>query len=275
VLVEMAACTRHIVSAVVARHVMGAAAPIGTLAGFGAVIAVVGGASRMERGQIAAGALALGALAALSGWAGVGLRASPWAHVDGGLWRAATTVTHANAAAAVMAALALLALGKLVTRPAPIVRLGAAGLLVGLGATLSRAGNRQLRRGFRVALVGVRPVVRASMGPFAGGQYLVRQCYRFTRVGARVPRVPRVPRGAPVHALRHSLDTRLAEDGATTSEIQHLLGHESLTTSQGYIDDTAREQRDAARANRAYRTLRRILANDRPPLDGTVATNSP
>jgi integrase/recombinase XerD len=73
-----------------------------------------------------------------------------------------------------------------------------------------------------------------------GAQYLVRQCYRFAGVGARVPR------GALVHALRHSLATRLAEDGATASEIQHLLGHESLTTSQGYIDATAREQRDAA-----------------------------
>ena len=99
-------------------------------------------------------------------------------------------------------------------------------------------------------------------------QYLVRQRYRFAGVGTRVPH------GALVHALRHSLATRLAEDGATASEIQHLLGHESLTTSQGYIDATAREQRDAARANRTYRTLERILANNSPPPDRTVATTS-
>jgi site-specific recombinase XerD len=47
----------------------------------------------------------------------------------------------------------------------------------------------------------------------------------------------------------------LAEDGATASEIQRLLGHASLNTSQGYIDATAEEQRAAARANRTYQTL--------------------
>lgn len=64
-------------------------------------------------------------------------------------------------------------------------------------------------------------------------QYLVAQCYRHAGLGARVPR------GALVHALRHTFGTRLAEDGASAREIQHLLGHESLNTSQGYIDATA------------------------------------
>ena len=90
-----------------------------------------------------------------------------------------------------------------------------------------------------------------------GAQYLVRQCYLWAGIGARVPD------GALVHALRHSLATRLAEEGATATEIQHLLGHESLTTSQGYIDSTAREQRDAARANRTYRTIERIVSTQR------------
>lgn len=82
-------------------------------------------------------------------------------------------------------------------------------------------------------------------------QYLVAQCYRHAGVGARVPR------GALVHALRHTFGTRLGEDGASASEIQHLLGHESLNTSQGYIDATAVEQRLAA--NRTYRALERLL----------------
>jgi integrase/recombinase XerD len=96
-----------------------------------------------------------------------------------------------------------------------------------------------------------------------GAQYLVRQCYLWAGIGARVPD------GALVHALRHSLATRLAEEGATATEIQHLLGHESLTTSQGYIDSTAREQRDAARANRTYRTLERIVAAQRKTADSS------
>jgi integrase/recombinase XerD len=85
-----------------------------------------------------------------------------------------------------------------------------------------------------------------------GAQYLVRQCYHWAGVGASVPQ------GALVHALRHTMATRLAEDGASASEIQHILGHASLSTSQVYIDATANEQRAAVRANRTYRALGRI-----------------
>ena len=80
----------------------------------------------------------------------------------------------------------------------------------------------------------------------------MRQSYRWAGAGARVPK------GALVHALRHTMATRLAEDGASASEIQHILGHESLNTSQTYIDATANEQRAAARANRTYQALGRI-----------------
>ena len=85
-----------------------------------------------------------------------------------------------------------------------------------------------------------------------GAQYLVRQSYRSAGIGARVPK------GALVHALRHTMATRLAEDGANASEIQHILGHESLNTSQVYIDATANEQRAAVRANRTYGALGQI-----------------
>jgi integrase/recombinase XerD len=85
-------------------------------------------------------------------------------------------------------------------------------------------------------------------------QYLVDQCFRQAGIGASVPR------GALVHAMRHMFATRLAEDGATATEIQRLLGHASLNTSQGYIDATAQEQRAAARANRTYQTLERVTS---------------
>jgi site-specific recombinase XerD len=82
-----------------------------------------------------------------------------------------------------------------------------------------------------------------------GLQYLVESCYR--RAGV----TDRVPRGAQLHALRHTFATRLAEDGANASEIMRLLGHASLTTSQGYIEVTAAQQRAAVRANRTNRAL--------------------
>jgi site-specific recombinase XerD len=80
-------------------------------------------------------------------------------------------------------------------------------------------------------------------------EYLVKSCYR----GAGLH--DRVPVGANLHALRHTFATRLAEDGATASEIMALLGHASLATSQNYIEATGREQRAAAASNRTYRAL--------------------
>ncbi|MFC3997558.1 tyrosine-type recombinase/integrase [Nocardiopsis sediminis] len=85
-----------------------------------------------------------------------------------------------------------------------------------------------------------------------GLQYLVRQCYKHAGVHDRVAR------GTLVHALRHTFATRLAEDGASVTEIMRLLGHTSITSSQSYIDVTASAQREAARSNRTYGVLRRI-----------------
>jgi integrase/recombinase XerD len=102
-----------------------------------------------------------------------------------------------------------------------------------------------------------------------GAQYLVRSAYRSAGVGARVPK------GALVHALRHTMATRLAEDGASASEIQHLLGHESLATSQLYIDSTANEQRAAARANRTYRVLEKITESSLSPAPRPTRRASP
>lgn len=86
-----------------------------------------------------------------------------------------------------------------------------------------------------------------------GLQYLVGRAYREAGVSAAVPQ------GALVHALRHTFATRLAQDGASAMEIMRLLGHASLTTSQNYIDATAREQREAVRSNRTHQALRRLM----------------
>jgi site-specific recombinase XerD len=94
-----------------------------------------------------------------------------------------------------------------------------------------------------------------------GAHYLVERSYRAAGLANRVPA------GAMVHALRHTFATRLAEDGASATEIQALLGHESLNTSQGYIDATANQTRQAARANRTYRTLEQLTAKPKKAED--------
>ena len=66
-----------------------------------------------------------------------------------------------------------------------------------------------------------------------GAHYPVERSYRAAGLADRVPA------GAMVHALRHTYATRLAEDGASTNEIQVLLGHRSPGASQGYIDARA------------------------------------
>jgi len=99
-------------------------------------------------------------------------------------------------------------------------------------------------------------------------QYLVGRSYREAGVAARVPQ------GALVHALRHTFATRLAEDGASAVEIMRLLGHASLTTSQNYIDATAREQRAAVRANRTNIALRALLADDEDEHDDDMVADA-
>lgn len=85
-----------------------------------------------------------------------------------------------------------------------------------------------------------------------GVQYLIDRLYREAGIRSRVPR------GALVHALRHTFATNLARNGASGTELQRLLGHESLATTQRYVDATAREVRAAARSNDAYRALRDV-----------------
>ena len=97
-----------------------------------------------------------------------------------------------------------------------------------------------------------RPLTRNQL------QHLVRSCYRSAGIHDRVHR------GSLVHALRHTFATRVVASGASAVEVMRLLGHQSLTTSQQYVDAGAQELRSAAAGNASYAALRQ-LTGDLPP----------
>jgi hypothetical protein len=152
-------------------EVGGAAGYVLLLAGVVAVLLVCRRLGAGERELLLGGLLAVGVLVAAAGWVGVAWRLRPWALPDQGLWRAASTLTYANATAALVVPLALLALGMLAGRRRQTgLALVATGLLVGAGATLSRAGALGLLVGLLLLamLVGAGPTLRAVAGPAVG-----------------------------------------------------------------------------------------------------------
>src|SRR6185369_9218372 len=123
-----------------------------TLVGLVAPVAVLRTAPAAVRDRCAGALLAAGVAVAATAWLGVAWHAPRFVQlVEHRLWRGASTITYPNATAAVLAPLALLALGLLVRhRPAPARTAAAYLLLVGLGATLSRAGVIALAAGLVV-----------------------------------------------------------------------------------------------------------------------------
>jgi hypothetical protein len=140
-----------VVSAAFAGRIVSARATVAMLIGVAAVLVICRRSTPAQRDALAGAAVAIGALAAATGWIGVAWRHSPWALPDQGLWRAATTFSYANAAAGLLVPLALLGLAQRVARPRSLpLALGGCLLLVGVGATLSRGGAVALTVGLAV-----------------------------------------------------------------------------------------------------------------------------
>ncbi|MEV0566314.1 hypothetical protein [Dactylosporangium sp. NPDC050588] len=145
------------------------AASLATLVAALAAVRLTGPAARQ---WLMSGLVGLGTLVAVTGWAGVAWRLERWSVlVESTMWRAASTLTYSNAAAAVLAAAALLALALTVDDPHVWWRPCAVYLTqVGLAATLSRAGALAFAAGLVVlaAAAGVQTVLRHAVPALLG-----------------------------------------------------------------------------------------------------------
>jgi O-antigen ligase len=139
VLAALVLAAWYVASGAVNGNVRGALPAVLLLSAMAATVMTVRRLDVSERHLLLRGLLGVGVLIALSGWAGVAWRQSPHALEDGGLWRAASTITYANATGGVLAALAILALA-LGRKKRDIATLVPYVLVVGLFATASRAG---------------------------------------------------------------------------------------------------------------------------------------
>jgi len=146
------------------------------LVGLVGVVLVVRSTAGEERALFGRTLLLAGVAVGAVGWFGVVWRWEPFGLVDGGLWRAASPLTYANATAAFLVPVALFALGLLVRdRRDSFAALAAFVALVGTGATQSRAGMLGLVVGFVVLLVaaGGRRVLAASWPVLMGAAVAV------------------------------------------------------------------------------------------------------
>ena len=83
------------------------------------------------------------------------------------------------------------------------------------------------------------------------GQRLTRGAlqYRVLRAFKRAGINGDRAKGALVHGLRHTFATELAEGKVSVYTLMNLPGHESISTSQGYVEAAGRETRAAAATN--------------------------
>jgi hypothetical protein len=90
--------------------------------------------SPADRRTLLTGLVVVGLLVAATGWLGVLGRIDRWAWEGDGIWRAASTLSYPNAAAAVLVPLVMVVLARLVDAPGSVpLTLAGTGLLVGVG----------------------------------------------------------------------------------------------------------------------------------------------
>jgi hypothetical protein len=146
--IALPACACAVIAALAAGDLAGAAPVLGSIGAASAAALVGRAAPRDSREQLVSGLVLAGVALAATAWVGVALRHSPLALVNEGLWRGSSTLTYANATAGVLAPLSLVALARAAAEPDRLRwRLAAVVMIVGVGATLSRAGWAALALG--------------------------------------------------------------------------------------------------------------------------------
>lgn len=150
----------------------GGVRPAGLVVGVVGVLVAARALTTAGRDLLVVGLLVVGLLVAATGWLGVALHRAPWGLPGQGGWRAASTLTYPNAAAAVLAPLALVALARLAAERHPPARAGlaavTAALLAGLGATGSRGGLLALAVGAGVLAGRLRGRLRYAAAALPG-----------------------------------------------------------------------------------------------------------
>lgn len=164
-------CAWSAISAAHAHHPKGALPTIGLMGALAAAVLIVRRSDPLTRQQLGVGILLAGVGVAATGWFGVVARSGPSGVDDLGLWRAASTITYTNGTAALLAPLALVSLARVVEEPAArLMSLVTYALLLGLGATLSRAGLLGFVFGVFVLIArcGPRRLLAATWPPVVG-----------------------------------------------------------------------------------------------------------
>lgn len=138
-------------------------------------VLLLSGCCRQLRGNartdLVSGLTMVCCMVAALGWAGVVAHHRTWGFESPGLWRASSTLTYPNAAAALLAVAALVCLAVRTRDPGTRwLGVAATALITGLAATSSRAGLLGFGVGAVVLIVGVgwRSVVRSALAPLLG-----------------------------------------------------------------------------------------------------------
>ena len=235
----------------------------GLLVAVAVVLVVVSTAPDEAREIVVQGLLGLGVLVALAGWVGVVWHLAPLAVTQDGMWRAGSTLTYPNAAAAVLTPLLLVALARLSQERADLGHvLTTTALLAGLAATLSRAGALSFIVGLAVlaALIGWRALVRAVAAPVLGAAVVLAGLLPSMPLTAAPGRWPAL--AAAVAGLATAGAVRRLDRLPPAVPVVALLAA-ALAAARVMGDDLVRQRLDAGSSTRldAHQAALRMVAD--------------